>query len=167
MAGKPRGLTMNKGHGECTGQRYTSITKSSEVTLVWRHHSRAVKADSNSTGVVGLCKTRGQLAAQIHPMLVKMPVAVLQSLSHVLLFVTPWTPGFPVFHYLPESAPTHVHWVSDTIHPSHPLLSPSAFRLSQHQGLFQWVGSLHQVAKVLELQLQHQSFQWVFRVDFL
>ena len=52
--------------------------------------------------------------------------------------------------------------------PSHPLSSPSppAFNLSQHQGLFQWVGSLHQVAKVLELQLQHQSFQWIFMVDF-
>ena len=53
--------------------------------------------------------------------------------------------------------------------PSHPLSSPSppAFNLSQHQGLFQWVGSLHEVAKVLEFQLQHQSFQWIFRIDFL
>ena len=55
-----------------------------------------------------------------------------------------------------------------TIQPSHPLssLSPPAFNLSQHQGLFQWVSSSHQVAKVLELQLQHQSFQWIFRTDF-
>ena len=59
--------------------------------------------------------------------------------------------------------------LSDAIQPSPPLSSPSspAFSLSQHQGLFQWVGSLHQVAKVLELQLQHQSFQWIFRTDFL
>ena len=59
--------------------------------------------------------------------------------------------------------------VSDAIQPSHPLSSPSppAFNLSQHQGLFQWVNSSHQVAKVLELQLQHQSFQWIFRTDFL
>ena len=58
--------------------------------------------------------------------------------------------------------------VSDAIQPSHPLSSPSpAFNLSQHQGLFQWVSSLYLVAKVLELQLQHQSFQWIFRVDFL
>ena len=79
------------------------------------------------------------------------------------------TPGFPVLHHLPEFAQTHVHWVSDAIQPSHSLLSPSpsAFNLSQYQGFFQWVGSLHQVAKVLELQLQHQSFQWIFRVDFL
>ena len=68
------------------------------------------------------------------------------------------TPGFPVLHYLPESAQTHVHWVSDAIQLSHPLSSPSppALSLSQHQGLFQWVGSSHQVAKVLELQLHHQ-----------
>ena len=63
----------------------------------------------------------------------------------------------------------HVHWIGDPIQPSHPLPSPSppAFNLSQHQGLFQWVGSSHQVAKVLELQLEHQPFQWIFRVDFL
>ena len=69
------------------------------------------------------------------------------------------TPGFPVLHHLPELAPTHVHWVGDAIQPSHPLLPPSppAFNLSQHQGLFLRLGSLHQVAKVLELQLQHQS----------
>jgi len=74
-------------------------------------------------------------------------------------------PGFPVFHHLPEFAQTHVHRVGDAIQPSHPLLSPSppALNLSQQQGLFQWVSSSHQVAKVLELQLQHQPFQWIFR----
>ena len=79
------------------------------------------------------------------------------------------TPGFSVLHYLLESAQTHVCWVCDVVQPSHPLLPPSppALSLSQHQGLFQWVGSSHQVAKELELQLQHQSFQWIFRVDFL
>ena len=68
---------------------------------------------------------------------------------------------------LPEFTQTHVHYISDAIQPSHPLLSPSppAFNLSQHQGLFQWVRSLHQVAKVLEFQLQHQSFQWIFRAE--
>ena len=70
-------------------------------------------------------------------------------------------PSFPVHHKLPELAQTHVHQVSDAIQPSHPLSSPSppAFNLSQHQGLFKWVNSSHEVAKVLELQLQHQSFQ--------
>ena len=80
------------------------------------------------------------------------------------------TPGLLIHRQLPEFAQTHVHQVGDAIQPSHPLLSPSppAFNLSQYQGLFQWVGSLHQVAKVLvQLQLQHWSFQWVIRVDFL
>ena len=77
-------------------------------------------------------------------------------------------PGFPVHHQLPELAQTHVHWVGDAIQPSHPLSYPSlpTFNLSQHQGLFQWVSSLLQVAKVLEFQLQHQSLQWTFRTDF-
>ena len=71
------------------------------------------------------------------------------------------TPGFPVHHQLLKLAQTHVHLVGDAIQTSHPLSSPSphAFSLSQHQGLFQGVSSSHQVAKVLELQLQHQSFQ--------
>ena len=78
------------------------------------------------------------------------------------------TPGLPVHHQLLESTQTHIHWVGDAIQPSHPLSSPShAFNLSQHQDLFQWVSSSHQVAKVLEFQLQHQSFQWIFRTDFL
>ena len=79
------------------------------------------------------------------------------------------TPCFSVFHYLPEFAQTHVHWVDDAIQPSHPLLPPSppTFNLSQNQSLFQWISSLHQVAKALELQLQYQSFKWMFRVDFL
>ena len=79
------------------------------------------------------------------------------------------TPGLPVYHQLPESTQTHVHRVSGAIQPSHPLSSPSppTFNLSQHQGLFKWVSSSHQVAKVLEFQLQHQSFQWTSRTDGL
>jgi len=79
------------------------------------------------------------------------------------------TPGLPVHHQLPEFTQTHAHWVGDVIQLSHPLSSPSlpAFNLSQHQGLFKWVRSSHQVAKVLEFQLQHQSFQWIFRTDLL
>ena len=77
-------------------------------------------------------------------------------------------PGFPVHLQFLELTQTHVHRVGDAIQPSHPLSSPSpAFNLSQHQGLFQSVSSSHQVAKVLEFQLQHHSFQWIFRVDFL
>ena len=78
-------------------------------------------------------------------------------------------PGFPVHHQLLELIQTHVHHIGDAIQPSHPLSSPSSptFNLSQHQGLFQWVSSSYQVAKVLELQLQPQSFQWIFRTDVL
>ena len=74
-------------------------------------------------------------------------------------------PGFPVLHYLPELAQTHVHWVSDAIQPPHPLSPPSppVFNLSQHQGFFPVISS-HQVVKVLELQFQHKSFQWIFRI---
>ena len=70
-------------------------------------------------------------------------------------------PGLPVHHQLLELPQTHVHRVSDAIRPFHPLssFSPPGFNLSQHQGLFQSVSSLHQVARVLEFQLQHQSFQ--------
>ena len=98
-------------------------------------------------------------------------ISSVQLLSHVWLWdpMNRSTPGLPVHHQLPESTQTHVHWVSDTIQPSHPLSSPSppAFNLSQHQGLFQWVSPSHQVAKVLEFQLQHQSFQWTPRTDLL
>ena len=78
-------------------------------------------------------------------------------------------PGLPVHHQLLEPTQTHVHRVGDATQSSPPLLSPSppAPNISQHQGLFKWVGSLHQVAKVPEFQLQHQSFQWTPRTDLL
>ena len=87
----------------------------------------------------------------------------VQSLSCVWLCdrMNRSTPGLPVHHKLPEFTQTHVHWVGDAIQPSHPLSYPSrpTLNLSQHQGLFKWVSSSHQVAKVLEFQLQYQSLQ--------
>ena len=79
------------------------------------------------------------------------------------------TPGLPVHHQLPEFTQTHAHRVSDAIQPSHPLSSPSppAPNPSQHQGLFQWISSSHEVAKVLEFQLQHHSPKRVPRADLL
>ena len=76
-------------------------------------------------------------------------------------------PGLPVHHQLPESTQTRVHQVGDAIQASHPLSPPSppALSLSQNQGLFKWLSSSHQVTKVLEFQLQHQSFPWTSRTD--
>ena len=83
----------------------------------------------------------------------------VSSVAQLCLTLCDPMPGLPVYHQLPESTQTHVHWIRDAIQPSHPLLPSSpALNLSQHQGLFEWVSSSHQVAKVLELQLQHQSF---------
>ena len=98
-------------------------------------------------------------------------ISSVQLLICVQLFCDPMnrsTPGLPVHHQLPEYTETHVRWVGDAIQPSHPLSSPSpAFNLSQYQGLFKRLSSSHQVAKILEFQLQHLSFQWTPRTDFL
>ena len=95
--------------------------------------------------------------------------SVAQSCSALCNPMNRSTPGLPVHHQLPEFTQTHVHWVSDAIQPSHPLSSPSppAHNPSQHQSLFQRVNSSHEVAKVLEFQLQHQSFQRTPRIDLL
>ena len=100
--------------------------------------------------------------------IINMYISSVQSCPTLYDLTDCSIPGFPVHSPLLELAQTHVHQVSDPIHPSHLLSSPCspAFNLSQHQGLFQWVSSLHQVVKVLELQLQHQSFQWIFRTNF-
>ena len=105
-------------------------------------------------------------------MMIRVPgVAVVQLLSRVQLFVTPWTAAHQALLSLTISwsCPVYDHWVGDVIQPSPSLLtlSPFAFNLFQHQSLFQWVSSSHQVAKLLELQLQQQSFHRIFRIDFL
>ena len=89
-------------------------------------------------------------------------------MSNSLQSHEPSMPGLSVHHQYLEFAQTHVHWVGDAIQLSHPLSSPSAtaFNLSQYQSLFKWVICSHQVAKILEFQLQHQSFQWTPRTDF-
>ena len=115
------------------------------------------------------CETIMTTRKQCIPLWKTWEFSSVQSLGHVWL-CNPMDcskPGFPVHHQPPDLAQTHVHWVSDAIQPSHILSSPSAFNLSQNQGLFQCVSFPHKVAKVLECQLQHQSFQWIFRTDFL
>ena len=108
---------------------------------------------------------------KICTIIIKCSFSSVQSLSHVLLCdpMNCSTTGLPVCHQLLEFTQTHVHWVGDAIQLSHPLSSPSppALSLSQHQGLFKWVSSSHQVATVVEFQLQHQSFQWTLRTNLL
>ena len=98
-------------------------------------------------------------------------LVVVQLLTHVWVFMTPWTTAHQAYlsFTISQSLLKLMFNMFNAIQPSHPLLPPSplALNLSQHQGLFQWVNSSHQVAKMLEFQLQHQSFQWIFRVDFL
>ena len=94
----------------------------------------------------------------------------VQSLSHVQLFATPWTAACQASLSITNSRSLLKLMSIKSVVPSNHLilLPPSpAFSLSQNQGLFWWVSSSHQVAKVLELQLQHQSFHWIFRTDFL
>ena len=90
-------------------------------------------------------------------------------MSYSLRSHEPQHAGLSVYHQLPEFTQTHVHYVGDAVQPSHPLSSPfpPAPNPSQHQSLFQWVISSYQMAKVLEFQVQHQSFQWIFSIDFL
>ena len=113
-----------------------------------------------STGGWGWGGSGGMLEAIMHQFSSVQFSSVAQSCLTLCDPVNRSTPGLPVHHQLPEFTHTHVHRVGDAIQPSHPLSSPSppAPNLSQHQGLFQWVNSSHEVAKVLEFQLQHQSF---------
>ena len=112
-----------------------------------------------------------QTITQLHSshMLVKSVSSVAQSCPTLCDPMNRSTPGLPVHQQLPEITQTHVHWVSDVIQLSHPLLSPSppALNLSQHQGLLKCVSPSHQVAKLLEFKPQHQSFQWTPRTDLL
>ena len=95
--------------------------------------------------------------------------SVAQSCQSLCDSMNRSTPGLPVYHQLPEFTQTQVHRVNDAIQPSHPLSSPfpPALNPSQHQGLFQWINSSHEVAKVLEFQLEHQSFYWTPRTNLL
>ena len=110
---------------------------------------------------IAWCKKPGSLSSPLQfSSVAQLYLTVCDPVNHS-------TPGLPIHHH--EFTQTHVHWVGDTIQPSHPLSSPSppALNPSQHQTLCKWVSSLHQVAKVLEFQLQHQSFQWTPRTDLL
>ena len=121
-------------------------SEDTEVSLSWEETHMSFREVKHLTKVLHLMAIQLSSVAQSYPTLCNPKGCSM--------------PGLPVHHQLSELAQTHVHWVRDAIQSSYPLSSPSppAFNLSQHQGLFQWVSSFHQVAKVLEFQLQHQSF---------
>ena len=139
------------------------------TTTYWEDHrswSTCRRTNINTSKVTHHVKQIGKVK-KIHKG--EPHVVVVQSAQSCPTLCDPMdcsTPGIPVPHHLPQFAQTHVCWTDDAIQPSHPLspTSPPALNLFQHQRLFQWVSSLHQVTKVLELQ--HQSLQWIFRVDF-
>jgi len=124
-----------------------------------------------TTFVVGWYSLCSELNPFVLNYLLPIHLSSVQSLSRVRLCdpMNRSTPGLPAHHQLPEFTQTHVHQVGDAIQPSHPLssLSPPAPNPSQHQSLFQWVNSSHEVAKLLEFQLQHHSFQWTPRDNLL
>ena len=141
---------------------------------VWSFRDRHFLGPSDFSGCRKVGVGRGQVTIRNHyyvNITGKLP-SVSSVTQSWLTFCDPMdcsTPDFPVHHELPELAQTHIHWVGDALQSSHPLSSPSppAFNLSQYQGLFKWVSSSHQVAKVLELQLKYQYFQWIFRTGLL
>ena len=134
----------------------------------WPHQTAESDSWSNTSSLCKLKKKKNWKAANPSESLVQFS-SVTQSCPTLCNPMNHSTPGLPVHHQFLESTQTHVHWVGDAIQPSHPLSSPSppALNLSQHQGLFKWVSSSHQVATGLEFQLQHQSFQWTPRTDLL
>ena len=177
---KPATVAQRKRYTDCPGLNQRPIPEVQPVSNTW------IAQEGDSTLESGSMVIRGRLGMswvmeiadiQLIPVLLLMSpsIPLLQFSSATqscLTLCDPMncsTPGLPVHHQLPESTQTHVHGVSDAIQLSHPLSSPSppALNLSQHQPIFQWVSSLHQVAKVLEFQLQHQSFQWTPRTDLL
>ena len=133
------------------------------------HFSKCNRKESTSPKLYRVPSTTPQLLSEFTPVTSVQLSSVAQSCPTLCDPMNRSTPGLPVHHQLPEFPQTHVRRVGDAIQPSHPLLSPSppAPNPSQHQGLFQWVNCSHEVAKALEFQLQHQSFQWTPRTDLL
>ena len=144
--------------GEQSGSRSNALESFDrcKITMLWEHKDDQILHQGLSPGEQTYCWGKVQFNS------------VSQSCPTLCDPVDCSTPSLSFYHQLPELTQTHVHRVDDAIQPSHPLSSPSplTFNLSQHQGLFKWVSSSHQVAKLLEFQLQHQSFQRIFRTCF-
>ena len=141
-----------------------------QFSMAWRRHKSLLQFYLSKHSLFSSRDLDGKISCGFYHIEPQLPWLVVHCFSVAKLCPTLCDPmdcstgGFTV---PPEFAQTHVHWVGDAIQSSHPLLlpSPPVFHLSWHHGLFQWVSFSYQVAEVLELQ--HQSFQWMFRVDFL
>ena len=174
VPGAPLSLVSFSGHRPCPA--YSQCWSSSVVAICPLGKILDKAQSLNSSYIGGDCESPDVESDKQNPQVpppqevfLLLLISSVRSLSRVWLFATPWTAACQASLSITNSRSLLKLMSSDAIQPSHPLLSPSppAFNLSQHQGLFQWVGSSHQVAKVLEFQLQHQSFQWIFRTDFL
>ena len=137
--------------------------------MFWKHHLQISYDLNDSHHVINQCRVWNPHMKSCNPWWEVQFSSVTQPGLTLCKPIDCRTWGLPVHHQLLKFIQTHDHWVGDAIQPSHPLpfLSPPAFNFSQHQGLFKWVSSSPQMTKVLEIQLQHQSFQWIFRTDFL
>ena len=137
----------------CTGTRKVRYINQGKLEVVKQEMARV------NVNILGISKLKS----------IVQFTSIAQSCLNLCELMDCNTPGLPIHHQLPEFTQIHVHWVGDAIQPSHPLSSPSppAFTLYQHQDLFKWVSSSHEVAKVLEFHLQHQFFQWTLRTDLL
>ena len=175
-AGDARDTASIRGSGRSPGERNGNppqylawkVPWTEEPDGLWSTGLQRVRCHWTSEHTHRQCD-RLSLHSQISSLNIIQFSSVTQLCMNLCDFMDCSPPGLPVHNQLLEPTQTHVHCVSDAFQPSHPLLSPSppAFNLSQHQGLFQWVSFLYQVAKVLEFQLQHQFFQWILRTDFL
>ena len=145
-------------NGRCSGG-WPPLPDPGQGGLVYRQRNEEDGKKQVVEWLSGIWRFISIFSWSLQDLTILLALVVVQSLS-LCDPVDCSTPGFPVLHHLLKLAQTHVHWVGDAIQPSHPLSSPSppAFNLPQHQDLFQWVVSWHQVAKELELQLQNQSF---------
>ena len=145
-----------------------NMRKRSGITVLQRPcQSKNSQVQQYTLLTLGNCKSKPQWASTL-PIRTQFS-SVTQSCPTLCDPMYRSMPGLPVHHQLPEFTQTHAHRVGDATQPSHPLSSPSppAPNPSQHWALFQWVNSSHKVAKVLEFQLQHRSFQWIHRTDLL
>ena len=139
--------------------------------IEWAHFNLITSLKTLSLDKATFWGTENSSHNTVHHSLAPQPLLLLFSCPAVSNSLWPHRlqHGWPSLshHLLEEFALVHVHCIGDAVQPSHPLMpsSPSVLTLSQHQGLFEWIICEHQMTKILELQLQHQSFQWIFRVD--